>query len=253
MSSRPRRPLPPTNGWMAWNCSCSMAHCTRSGSAPRSCRKVSQASRRLQHLGHRRRHVGRGGQRRAGRAEPVLRGAELAGRALRRRSRRAGGARAGRARRSSDSGSSRRRSTPKRSVAMQLRTSRRWSRGTLAGAAPTWSSRRSERLTSAPSMRDEQSASWRLNGSVEQLRVGQLAADAGELAERGVGARQRQHQLVAVPQPGRQRRRHEGGIAFGAGDDLVRLRGHESRWGRWSLPFSLVDCPPTADPQGSSS
>ena len=32
-----------------------------------------------------------------------------------------------------------------------------------------------------------------LERRVEQLRVGQLAADAGELAEGGVGARQRQH------------------------------------------------------------
>ena len=60
---------------------------------------------------------------------------------------------------SSDRGSSRRRSTPKRKVPMQLRTSRRSSRATSGRAAATWSSSRSDSDTSAPSMRDEHNAS----------------------------------------------------------------------------------------------
>ena len=42
-----------------------------------------------------------------------------------------------------------------------------------------------------------------LERGVEQLRVGQLATDAGELPERGVGARQGQHEILGVADPRR--------------------------------------------------
>ena len=81
MSSRPRRPLPPTKGWMASNCSCSMAHCTRSGTAPRSCRNAShcESASCISEMG-----VGTYvavASVEPGGPDPVLRGAELAGRA----------------------------------------------------------------------------------------------------------------------------------------------------------------------------
>jgi hypothetical protein len=64
-----------------------------------------------------------------------------------------------------------------------------------------------------------------LEGGVEELRVGQLGADAGELAERGVGSREREDELAAVRQARRQGRRDEGGVAFGTGDDPARGGG----------------------------
>ena len=63
-----------------------------------------------------------------------------------------------------------------------------------------------------------------LEGRVEQLRVGQLAGEARELAQRGVGARQGEHEVGVVGQAGGEGRRHEGRVAFGAGDHPAGLR-----------------------------
>ncbi len=76
-------------------------------------------------------------------------------------------------------------------------------------------------------MRDEHSASWRLNGRVEQLRVGQLAADAGQLAERGVGAREREDELAAVGQLGGSGAGTKAAYPSGQLDDLAGLGGVE--------------------------
>ncbi len=69
-----------------------------------------------------------------------------------------------------------------------------------------------------------------LERGVEQLRVGQLAADAGELTERGVGARQRQHQVLGVGDPRGERRRDEGGVPLGGIHDLAGSWGVELAW-----------------------
>ena len=163
MSSRPSRPLPPTNGWMRLELRVQQGALHEVGQRPALAAETPPRRQRLEHLGHRRRDEGRRGQRGAGRAEPVLRGAKLARRAS-----------------AADLAAQQllvqlahelqreRHLAPvvrPRSAAWRCscapRADGRAARS--AGAAPTWSSSRSERLTCAPSMRDEQSASWRLN------------------------------------------------------------------------------------------
>ncbi len=187
---------------------------------------------RGQHLGQlldRRRHVGRGRHGRAGRAEPVLRGSELARRA-----------------RPADLAAQQAlverldELERERLLAQQLDAE---AQGRDAGAhlaqVVAWhalacgadlvevevgethvralDARRAERLLA-------------FERGVEQLRIGQLAADAGELSERGVGARQRQDQLLRVTDPRGERRRDKGGVPLGGTHDLAGTRSVKLTW-----------------------
>ena len=79
-----------------------------------------------------------------------------------------------------------------------------------------------------------------LEGRVEQLRVGKLAGEARELAERGVGARQGEHEVGVVGQARGEGRRHEGSVAFGAGDHPAGLRSMKVA-GIDDVPFDRVE------------
>ena len=240
MSSRPSRPLPPTNGWMLWNCACSMAHCTRSGTAPRSCRNASHCESAwcscAMGVGT---YVAVASVAPGGpiqfcevRNSPGVRACPTS--PMSRRSCRA-------RTKSRESGSSLRRCTPKRSVAMQA--------AHLAQVvARDAGARRADLVEQQVRQADLGALDARraqrllaLERRVEQIRVGQLRADAGELAQGGVGPRQRENELARVGEPRRQWRRHEGSVPFGAADDLAGLGGVElARVHRASLPARLA-------------
>ena len=196
---------------------------------PRSLQELLERGQRLRQLLDRRRHVGRRRHGGAGRAEPVLRGAELARRA-----------------RAADLAAQQAlvqrldELERERLLAQQLDAEAQRgdagahlaqvvARHALARGADlvevqvreahlrAFDARRAERLLA-------------LERGVEQLRVGQLAADAGELSERGVGARQRQHQVLGVRDPRGERRRDEGGVPLGGIHDLAGTRGVELTW-----------------------
>ena len=150
-------------------------------------------------LGHRRGHVGRGGQRRAGRADPVLRGPELA-RGASRAHLVAQQLHVQRADEVERQGLFAQALHPEpqggdaaahlaQVFALHTRICGRDLVQEKVGEADLGAldARRAERLLA-------------LERGVEQLWVGQLAADAGELAERRVGAREREDQLGAVGQ-----------------------------------------------------
>ena len=61
-----------------------------------------------------------------------------------------------------------------------------------------------------------------LERGVEQVRIGQLAGDARELPQGGVGARQREGELLREGEPGRQACRNERGVAVPRRHDPAR-------------------------------
>jgi hypothetical protein len=150
-------------------------------------------------LGHRRRHVGRGGQGRSGRADPVLRGPELARRAPRAHL----VAQQVRVQRANE--------VERQPLFAQTLDAEAKGRDTTAHLAQViaWHTRpRSGDLIEEevgeahPGALDARRAErlLALEGRVQQLRVGHLSADAGKLAERRVGARDREDELGAVGQ-----------------------------------------------------
>ena len=188
--------------------------------------ELLERGQRLGQLVDRRRHVGRRRHGGAGRAEPVLRGAELARRA-----------------RAADLAAQQAlvqrldELERERLLAQQLdaEAQRRDAGAHLAQVVARHARARGAdlvevevgeaHLRALDARRAERLLA--LERGVEQLRVGQLAADAGELSERGVGARQRQHEVLGVRDPRRERRRHEGGVALRGTHDLAGTWGVE--------------------------
>ena len=188
--------------------------------------ELLERGQRVRQQVDRRRHVGRGRHGGAGRAEPVLRGAELARRA-----------------RAADLAAQQAlvqrldELQRERLLAQQLDAeAQRGDAGAhLAQVVARHGGARGADLVEVQVREAHQRALdarraerlLALERGVEQLRVRQLAADAGELSERGVGARQRQHEVLGVRDPRRERRRHEGGVALRGTHDLAGTRGVE--------------------------
>ena len=208
---RPRRPLPPRNGWMDSNWAWTIAHWTRSGSRPRSAMKRSSWPQPGKHLRRRRRYVRGVGERRPGRPDPVLRRPELARRPSRRPARRAN-RRSCRPRiRSRSSGCVTRDSTPYMRVASALPHAVELDEPGAGGRRGDLAEQQlRERQVGAFDARAEQRLLAQ-ERRCQRRRVGQLAAQPRERSQGGVGARQGdgpapwERSVGAAAAPGRRR------------------------------------------------
>ncbi len=239
--SRPRRPLPSRNGWIASNCSCTRAHWTSGGRPVRSCEEAVPLGESGMHLGDRRRHVDGGLERRTRRADPVLAATELPGRP-------AGVAHA----LQQPFVQLEDEPTGERQLGEAVDTVHE--RGDVVAhlaqvlAQREVGSRRDFVEEQVDERRRRALDARREDGLLaeerrdEYLRIAPPAGEAGELAQRGVGGRHRLHELAAVGQPGRQRGGHERLTAVLRGDQVACLGGLEIRRVHWLPPAGSRVC-----------